>query len=107
MRTNGKLQYQILSPGGIDDNGEPIAPTETWSDAIACSIKTNSDNRKGAYEDGEFRMASFIVLLEADAKQNFESIKRIKLVRGAETLGAYRVICSEPLVTQGRFQIMV
>lgn len=107
MRTNGKLQYQILSPGGIDDNGEPIAPTETWSDAIACSIKTNSDNRKGAYEDGEFRMASFIVLLEADAKQNFESIKRIKLVRGDETLGEYRVICSEPLVTQGRFQIMV
>lgn len=107
MRTNGKLQYQVLSPGGIDNNGEPIAPTETWSDAIACNIKTNSDNRKGAYEDGEFRMASFIVLLEADASQDFESIKRINLVRGAETLGEYRVICSEPLVTQGRFQIMV
>ena len=107
MRTNGTLQYQVLSPGGIDDNGEPIAPTETWSDAIACSIKTNSDNRKGVYEDGEFRMASFIVLLEADAKQNFEIIKRIKLSRDAETLGEYRVICSEPLATQGRFQIMV
>ena len=107
MRTNGKLQYQILSPGGIDDNGEPIAPTETWSDAIACSIKTNSDNRRGAYEDGEFRIASFIILLEADAKMNYESIKRISLMRGAETLGEYRVICSESLVTQGRFQIMV
>ena len=107
MRTNGKLQYQVLSPGGIDDNGEPIAPTETWSDAVACSIKTNSDNRKGAYEDGEFRMASFIILLEANAKKNYESIKRIKLMRGAEMLGEYRVICSEPLVTQGRFQIMV
>ena len=107
MRTNGILQYQRLSPGDIDENGEPIAPTETWSDAIACSIKTNSDNRKGAYEDGEFRIASFIILLEADAKMNYESIKRISLMRGAETLGEYRVICSEPLVTQGRFQIMV
>lgn len=107
MRTNGILQYQILSPGYIDENGEPIAPAETWSDAIACSIKTNSDNRKGAYEDGEFRIASFIILLEADAKMNYESIKRISLMRGAETLGEYRVICSEPLVTQGRFQIMV
>lgn len=107
MRTNGILQYQILSPGDIDENGEPIAPTETWSDAIACSIKTNSDNRKGAYEDGEFRIASFIILLEADASRDFVSIKRVKLSRGAETLGEYRVICSEPLVTQGRFQIMV
>lgn len=107
MRTNGILQYQILSPGDIDENGEPIAPTETWSDAIACSIKTNSDNRKGAYEDGEFRIASFIILLEADAKMKYESIKRISLMRGAETLGEYRVICSEPLVTQGRFQIVV
>lgn len=107
MRTNGTLQYQILSQGGIDANGEPIEPTETWSDAVACSIKTNSDNRKGVYEDGEFRMASFIVLLEADASRDFVSIKRIKLSRGAETLGEYRVICSEPLVTQGRFQIMV
>lgn len=107
MRTNGTLQYQVLSPGGIDDNGEPIAHTETWSDAIACNIKTNSDNRKGVYEDGEFRMASFIILLEADAKRKFENIKRVKLTRNDETLGEYRVICSEPLVTQGRFQIMV
>lgn len=107
MRTNGTLQYQTLSSGVIDDNGEPIAPTEQWSDAIACSIKTNSDNRKGVYEDGEFRIASFIILLETDAQKNYESIKRIKLMRGAEALGEYRVICSEPLVTQGRFQIMV
>lgn len=107
MRTNGTLQYQILSQGGIDANGEPIAPTETWSDAVSCSIKTNSDNRKGAYEDGEFRMASFIILLEEDAKKNYIGIKRIKLMRDTEELGEYRVICSEPLVTQGRFQIMV
>ena len=68
MRTNGTLQYQQLSVGGIDADGEPIASVETWSDAIACSIKTNSDNRKGVYEDGEFRVASFLVLLEADAR---------------------------------------
>lgn len=107
MRTNGTLQYQQLSVGGIDDNGEPIASVETWSDAIACSIKTNSDNRKGVYEDGEFRVASFLVLLEADAKQKFESIKRVKLMRGSEDLGEFRVISSEAIVTHGRFQIMV
>lgn len=107
MRTNGTLQYQTITPGGVDDNGEPIASQSVWSDAIPCNIKTNSDNRKGVYEDGEFRVASFLVLLEADAQQKFESIKRIKLMRGSETLGEYRVICSEPLVTHGRFQITV
>lgn len=107
MRTNGTLQYQILSPGGIDDNGEPVRSTKTWSDTLACDIKTNSDNRKGVYEDGEFRVASFTILLEADAKQKFENIKRVKLMRGSEYLGEYRVISSEPIVTQGRYQIMV
>lgn len=107
MRTNGTLSFQRLSSGEVDVNGEPIATSETWSDPIACSIKTNSDNRKGMYEDGEFRVASFLVLLEADAKQKYESIKRVKLMRDAEDLGEYRVMCSESLITQGRFQIMV
>lgn len=107
MRTNGTLQYQILSMAGVDDNGEPVATQEAWSDAVACSIKTNSDNRKGAYEDGEFRVASFRILLEADAKKHYEDIKRVKLVRGSEQLGEYRVICSEAIVTHGRFQVMV
>lgn len=107
MRTNGTLQYQLLASGEVDVNGEPVAPCETWSDAIACSIKTNSDNRKGAYEDGEFRVASFLVLLEADAKQHYEDIKRVKLMRGSEELGEFRVISSEAIVTHGRFQIMV
>lgn len=107
MRTNGTLQHQILSMAGVDVNGEPVATQETWSDAVACSIKTNSDNRKGAYEDGEFRVASFLILLEADAKKHYEDIKRVKLVRGSEQLGEYRVICSEAIVTHGRFQIMV
>lgn len=107
MRTNGKLQYQTLSQPTVDDNGEPVASVETWSADIACNLKTNSDNRKGVYEDGEFRVASLTVLLEADAKQQFDTIKRVRLWRGSEYLGEYRVLCSEPLTTQGRFQITV
>lgn len=107
MRTNGTLQYQTLIEAQIDENGEPVAPKETWSDTIPCNIKTNSDNRKGAYEDGEFRVASFTVLLEADAKQHFERIKRIRLYRGSESLGEYRVLNGEPIVTQGRYIITV
>lgn len=107
MRTNGTLQYQTLSEPVLNEDGEPVASQETWSADIACSIKTNSDNRKGIYEDGEFRVASFQVLLEADADQPFDSIKRVKLVRGAEPLGEYRVLSSEHIVTHGRFLIIV
>lgn len=107
MRTNGTLQYQTLTQPTVDVNGEPIAAQETWSDAIPCNIKVNSDNRKGKYEDGEFRVASFIVLLEADAKRNYDAVKRIRLMRGSEELGEHRVLCSEMLSTHGRFQITV
>lgn len=107
MRTNGTLQFQTLSMPVVDLDGEPCQSVETWSEPIPCSIKTNSDNRKGVYEDGEFRIASFLVLLEADASQNFDAIKRVKLSRGTENLGEYRVLSSEPIVTQGRFQIIV
>ena len=107
MRTNGKLQYQVLSEATVNEDGEPVASVETWSEEIACNIKTNSDNRKGIYEDGEFRVASFQILLEADASQNYIAIQRVKLSRGAEALGEFRVLCGEPLITQGRFQILV
>lgn len=107
MRTNGTLQYQTLSASSLDENGEPIASRESWSEPIACNIKTNSDNRIGRYEDGEFRVASYTVLLEADAQKQYDSIKRVRLFRGAESLGEHRVICSESLSGHGRFQITV
>ena len=60
MRYNGTLRYEILTEGGIDEWGEPIEARSDWSDPLPCSIKTNSDNRKGRYEDGEFRQAYWL-----------------------------------------------
>lgn len=105
MRYNGTLKYQTLTENEqVNEYGEPVAAQVSWSDPVPCSIKTNHDTRKGTYEDGEFRMASFTVLIECVA--GFAA-DRVKLERLGEDLGEYRVLSVEPLATVGRIQIMV
>ena len=104
MRTNGILQYETLQGGGLNEYGE-IDDTvrSVWSEQIPCSIKTNSDTRKGVYEDGEFRQASYVVMIELASFP----YKRIRLERMGEDLKEHRVLSSEPLATVGRTQILV
>lgn len=104
MRTNGTLQYETLQGGGLNEYGEiDDTVTSVWSEPIPCSIKTNSDTRKGVYEDGEFRQATYVVMIE------FASFpyNRIRLERMGEDLKEHRVLSSEPLTTVGRTQILV
>lgn len=103
MRTNGTLRYEIVEGGDLNEYGEPIAAQSDWSDPIPCSIKTNSDTRKGKYEDGIFRQASFIILIELAAFPH----KRISLERNGESLGEFDILSSEPLTSVGRTQIVV
>lgn len=107
MFTNGFLQYEIVNDdAGFNQYGEPISEVASeWSNPIPCSIKTNSDNRKGKYEDGEFRVASFVVLLENGGKPF--GANRIRLERYGSALGEYRVQSIEELRTVGRLQIIV
>jgi hypothetical protein len=109
MRTNGTLQIETVSSGGVNEYGEPTSAVSSYSDAIACNIKTNSDNRIGKYEDGEFRIASFTILveLEDDVAEKILEAKRIKLTRFTESLGEYRVMNAELLPTVGRVQLTV
>lgn len=104
MKTNGTLSYQILSAGGVNELGEPLPVQSKWSTPEPCLIKTNTDNRKGVYEDGEFRLASFTVVLELKDLPDFG---RIKLTRYSEELGEYRIMTREPFPNFGRIQIMV
>lgn len=103
MRTNGTLKYAIDSRTMMNELGEVVASEVQWSEPIECSIKTNSDNRKGRYEDGVFRMASFTVLVECI---DFCS-ERISLERQGEQLGEYEIISKEPLCGVGRVKITV
>ena len=103
MRTNGTLRYEILINGGVNEYGEPVPARSEWSEPIDCSIKTNSDNRIGRYEDGVFRMASFTIMIEL-AKFPYNSIK---LERLGEYLGEYKILNAEPLTSVGRTKITV
>lgn len=104
MRTNGTLRYAVITEGGENEYGEvDDTASVNWSDKIPCSIKTLSDSRIGKYEDGEFRQASYQILIElAEFPYN-----RIQLERLGEDLGEHRVISAEPLSTVGRTQIIV
>jgi len=104
MRTNGTLRYAIVTEGGLNEWGEAddTASVE-WSDPIPCSIKVNNDTRLGTYEDGEFRQASYQIMIElAEFPYN-----RITLERLGEDLGEHRIISAEPLTTVGRTKITV
>lgn len=105
MRYNGVLQYQIVSQSEeLNEYGEiAIDQSVSWSEDIPCSIKTNIDTRRGKYEDGEFRQASFNILIEVSSID----AKRVRLTRLGEDLGEYRILSVEPLTTVGRILIMV
>lgn len=103
MRCNGTLRYEIRSQSTLNEYGEPIAAPSYWSDPIRCAITANSDTRLGKYEDGEFRQASYVVLLEY---QDID-FDRIQIERGNEILGDFRVQCIEPLPTVGRLKVTV
>lgn len=104
MRANGTLQYLKTAAASKNEYGEPIPAQTSFSKPYRCSIKTNSDNRKGVYEDGVFRQASFSVLLES---QKLEEFNRVRLTRDGEDLGEYQVMSREQLKSVGRISILV
>lgn len=103
MRTNGYLTYETITEGGLDEFGEVVEAQSVWNAPVKCNIKTNSDTRKGRYEDGEFRQASYTVMVELQEI----TFNRLRLVRRGEDLGEFRVMTAEPLASVGRTQIVV
>ncbi|MCQ2299703.1 MAG: hypothetical protein MJZ81_06235 [Bacteroidales bacterium] len=109
MRING-LIYAMLPEGteGIefDIDGNPVAAGISWSEGIECSVQTVRDTRKGVYEDGNFRQASFSILVE-EVTEALRNAGIVRVERLGEDLGEYRVMSIEPLETVGRVRIMV
>lgn len=105
MRKNGSISFEQTQEGGKNEWGEPIPAVTEWSEPVFCSIKTNSDNRKGKYEDGNFRQASFVILMETQELPS--GVSRVKLTRYTEDLGEFDIISIEPILTLGRLQILV
>lgn len=104
MRANGELYTETRTAGGVNQWGEPLGDSVQWSETpIACLVTPNADTRLGRYEDGEFRQASYTVIIEGEGL----SAERVRLVRGGETLGEYRIMSIRPLPSAGRVQINV
>lgn len=103
MRTNGILIGIDVQGAGVNEDGEPTKGTTIESKPIPCAIVTNNDTRKGVYEDGEFRQASYTILIEEHPFHH----DRIKLQRGREEMGEFRVLRATPLLTVGRVEILV
>lgn len=103
MKTNGVLSYAIVQEAGLNEYGEPIGGDVSWSVNIPCSIKTNFDNRKGRYEDGEFSQSAYIVHCELIA----DTFSTVRLTRYGEYLGEYEVQALEHVPDMGRIIILV
>lgn len=103
MIINGTIQFGLITGGGLDGNGDPLPVTTNWSDSYGCNIKENFNNLKGSYQDGDFRMSSYQILVDEIPEGKIE---RVRLVMGAE-LGEFRVQGIRPMESVGRVRIVV
>ena len=61
---NGYIKIKTVTGGGLDPNGYPVPPTETWGNAIECQFIANSHNSQGYSNAGQFTTHDYTVLLE-------------------------------------------
>ena len=132
MKLNGTLKVALTSKAVVNEYGEITQSSVEWSNPIDCCITTNSDNRKGKYEDGEFRASAYMVLLE-DSETIYKALRnadntlvnvgndggilgveyqtanidRVMLSRYGENLGEFRVQSIELFPSVGRVQLIV
>lgn len=100
---NGTLQIKLKTGGGLDENGNPVRPSESWSPAIPCNIETNQYNGKGTVNGNVFTVASFTILIE---DRPFDA-DRVLLTREGKSLGEFAVKAVIPLSEVGILKITV
>lgn len=104
MRTNGYIIVLNAPGASLNEYGEVEFPEAEWSEPIPASIKTNRDDWQAQGEGGEYREASFTVLIE---RQIPLSTKTVRLERYDEELGEFSIRSIEPIPGQNRVQITV
>lgn len=90
-----RLQYQIVSPGHEDENGDFHEGESYWSECIPCRNIPAGKAEERQFEDGVVRKYSATVRLDADCRE-FSVGERVKLfllggiVRECEVKGFHR-----------------
>lgn len=88
---NGILTYSQIETQRLDKYGNPIAENATEKH-VQCFINTSSENRNGRYEDGQFKHATYNVLVDMDSVEDNFNPKRISLLHQQKgNLGSFPV----------------
>ncbi len=108
MWTNGYLQVNKLSTVIFDGQGVPVdinneLEDSEWGECIPCSIKVNTRSSKGVYQDGNFQMAQYDILIDV---RIFDAT-RIRLVHHGRHVGDFSVQDIQLVPGVGRTKIIV
>lgn len=101
---NGHIKGKTKTPGGFDDDGNPIKPVEAWSDSIPCRYVPNRNSLKGKQNGNAFTIASFEVYVEAQDFP-FEQLRLIDL--SGVQIGDYSIMWKEFLDAVNAIKITI
>lgn len=104
--TNGKISALVKTGGGgLNKDGDPVAPSSHWAEPVPCNIRANRYSNKGVTNGNTFVSASYEVLIETEEPFIAEQV-RIE-TDGGKTLGEFSVLQIEPLPAVGCIKIVV
>lgn len=85
---NGNISVKIKVGGGIDEHGDPIDPSSSWSEPIPCRYRLNTSNYKAISDGNAYKDVTYEILID---EQPF-SHEQIKLESGfGHILGEFSI----------------
>lgn len=104
---NGKISALVKTGGGgLNKDGDPVAPSSHWAEPVPCNIRANRYSNKGVTTNGNtFVSASYEVLIESPEPFTAEQV-RLE-IDGGKVLGEFSVLQAETLPAVGCIRIVV
>jgi hypothetical protein len=86
----GYIQSKTIVGGGLNEHGEPVRGTESWTEKVECTYKPLSRKDNERYSDGQFVLCEYEIIV---SDMDFVS-KEIQLLDENESL-----VCAKPVVS--------
>ena len=92
---NGFIQYKIVTGGGLDENGNGIPVTETWSELIPANIQNRKyDNLATSKEGSNYVACSYNIIIDLQEHEFVEN-EVIRVTKKGIAKGDHSVIYAE------------